>query len=439
MSLRFALALTGTLISSPVLAGELPQPLKPADFIETDPLEVAVGRQLFFDPILSGNRNIACATCHHPTLGSADAVSLSIGEGGIGLGAKRLVEEGNHPVARIPRNAPALWNLGLKGTSVMFHDGRLQKDESQPFGIKMPSGFELERPVKSLVAAQAMLPPTSDHEMAGHGSENPVAEASEQGRIQGPGGVWALLAARVDAIPGYRRSFDWIIGQDKPVHMTDIANAIGAYIAFEYRCTDSAFDRFLEGRGSLTPEARRGAELFYGKAGCVECHSGANFTDQQFHAIAVPQIGPGKGPKHLAEADIGRGAVTGSEEDLYRFRTPTLRNVALTAPYGHSGAFTDLEDMVRHHLEPLESLGRYKPEYALLHSTPKALGDDFKILGDAEEMIRIAAATELAPMALSDGEIEDLVAFLGALTDEQPVGSRLGIPETVPSGLLVEN
>ena len=428
-----------SLMSAPVSAAELPTPLTPEDFIETDPMEVAIGRQLFFDPILSGNRNIACATCHHPTLGSTDAVSLSIGEGGFGLGTKRIVDEDNHPISRIPRNAPALWNLGLKSTKVMFHDGRLSLDENAPFGIKTPKGLEMERPVKSLVAAQAMLPPTSDNEMAGHGNENPIAQAGHEGRIKGPNGIWAQLAARVDAIPEYRRAFDWVIGADRPIHMTDIANAIGAYIAFEFRCTDSPFDRFLDGRASLEPAALRGVELFYGKAGCADCHSGANFTDQSFHAIAVPQIGPGKGPKHLEIADIGRGAVTGNPEDDYRFRTPTLRNITLTAPYGHAGAYADLEDMVRHHLNPTDALGTYRPEMAVLHKTPTPLADDFKILSDPEEMIRIAAATEIEPISLSDGEISDLIAFLGSLTDSQPVGSRLGIPSSVPSGLPIEN
>ena len=93
-----------------------PESPTPADFHETDAEWVALGRQLFFDPVLAGNNNIACATCQHPSLGTADAMSLSLGEGAQGLGQERTVAARNAPKQRIPRNAPALWNLGAKNS-----------------------------------------------------------------------------------------------------------------------------------------------------------------------------------------------------------------------------------------------------------------------------------------------------------------------------------
>jgi len=110
-----ALSLLFASTASSALASDLPNPILPSDFPVLNTEIVALGRQLFFDPVLSGNDNIACATCHHPALGTGDAMSLSIGEGGLGLGRLREVVNGNAPKARIPRNAPALFNLGAKG------------------------------------------------------------------------------------------------------------------------------------------------------------------------------------------------------------------------------------------------------------------------------------------------------------------------------------
>ncbi len=178
-------------------------------------------------------------------------------------------------------------------------------------------------------------------------------------------------------------------------------------------------------------------DLFYGKAGCGVCHSGQFQTDHDFHAIAMPQIGPGKkGRFETHFRDLGRLRVTGNDADAYRFRTPPLRNVALTAPYGHDGAYATLEGVVRHHLDPVGSLMRYDPSQAVL---PELAGhDDFPVLADEEELARIAAANELEPVDLSDEEVRQIIAFLEALTDTASVEGRLGIPATVPSGLPVD-
>ncbi|MGI3167838.1 cytochrome-c peroxidase [Pseudooceanicola sp. C21-150M6] len=424
-----------SLLANLSLAADLPNAVTPIAFPATDPILVELGRDLFFDPILSGNKNIACATCHHPSLASADGMSLSLGEGAHNLGADRVVDPGNAPQNRIPRNAPALFNIGAYEFRVLFHDGRVQADADQPFGIKMPPHAVLERPVASPLAAQALMPPTSFDEMAGQDEENPISLASRDKKFAGKGGVWDLLCKRIEAIPDYVERFKTVIG-DRPLHFTDVARAIAEFETFEFQSVNSPFDRYLWGdKAALTAEQMAGMEIFYGKGQCADCHSGPFLTDHRFHAIGLPQLGPGKEPDSYA--DKGRIAVTGDPEDRYRFRTPSLRNVAITGPYGHNGAYSDLEAMVRHHLDPVQSLAQYDRTQARLHDVSVEL-NDWGAMSDFDEVMRIAEAIELAPVDLSDTEVAALIAFLGALTDPNAGRGRLGAPESVPSGLPLD-
>ena len=417
-------------------AADLPSAVTHADFPQHDPLMVELGRDLFFDPILSGNKNIACATCHHPTLGTSDGMSLGLGEGAQKLGPDRTSEAGNEPKDRIPRNAPALFNLGAYEFTVMFHDGRVQVDQDKSFGFLMPANAALERPVPSALAAQAHMPPTSHDEMAGHDDENDIARAVSAGKLRGEGGVWDLLCKRIEAIPEYKARFAEVIGSDRPLHFTDIAKALAAFESFEFQSINSPFDHYLRGdKTALTPDQMAGMEIFYGKGNCVSCHSGPFQTDHGFHAIGLPQLGPGK--EEGSYADKGRKAITGRDEDRYRFRTPSLRNVTLTAPYGHNGAYSELEAMVRHHLNPLRSLGNYDPAQARLHDVSMEK-DDWGAMADFDEVMRIAEATEIAPVDLTEAEIAQLMAFLGALTDPEAGKGRLGVPDSVPSGLAMD-
>ncbi|MEP5089594.1 MAG: cytochrome-c peroxidase, partial [Paracoccaceae bacterium] len=229
-------------------------------------------------------------------------------------------------------------------------------------------------------------------------------------------------------------AFDPVIGADTPLHFSDISNAIAAFIAFEWRADNSPFDQYLRDGTPLSKEAENGMKLFYGKANCASCHSGQFQTDHQFHAIAMPQIGPGKAARFESHhRDEGRARVTGDPGDLYRFRTPSLRNVTATAPYGHSGAYATLEGVVRHHLDPVQSLRSYDVSQAVL---PTLEGSpDFEVLADQAEIDRIAAANSLDLTPMSDKEIRELLAFLEALRD--PV-TRLGVPLIVPSDLPVD-
>ena len=415
-------------------AADLPPPVTDAMFAPVDPAEAELGRLLFWDPVLSGNRNISCGTCHHPRFGTSDGLSLGLGEGGTGVGPDRRADPKNMPEQRVPRNATALFNLGAREFTVMFHDGRVEADPSRPSGLRTPMEDEMVMGFSGVLSAQTMFPVLSPDEMAGHYGENDVSTAVRQGLITGPGGAWDIIARRVADIPAYATRFAAVyphIAAGEPVAFTDISNAIAAFIAAEWRSDDSPFDAHLRGEAPLTGAAADGMALFYGEAGCAFCHAGPFQTDHRFHATGQPQIGPGKAARFESHSrDTGRMRVTGRADDAYRFRTPSLRNVALTAPYGHAGAFATLESFLRQHADPSVA---YTPRAVL----PELEGvDDFAPLDDATELAAIRAAVSHPPVALSDAEIAALVAFLHALTD--PAARSSEIPEAVPSGLPVD-
>ena len=463
---------------------KLPAAVVDADYYESGaPAEaqVELGRLLFFDKILSGNKNISCATCHHPSLASGDGVSLGFGEGPTGRGRDRQPgydkEEAVHE--RVPRNAPALFNLGAKEFTRLFHDGRVETDSSGYYegGFITPAKWKLPVGLDNVLAAQAMFPVTSPTEMAGQKGENPVADARSLNNAAGPNGVWDLLARRLRDIPEYvdlfQQAFPERVNVKEDITMVLAANAIATFEATAFRADNSPFDEYLRNEQQLSQEAMRGMELFYGKAQCQDCHAGKFQTDHDFHAIAMPQIGPGKsdgrdaaywsatGQKAFLE-DFGRGRVTVRDEDQFKFRTPSLRNVALTGPWGHAGAFFTLEAAVRHHLDPVASL----EAYAIADTTLPRLENVLETFADGPQLKhnrlseqrfqafmqrdtwvlenealrnRIAEANELESIALSDPEVSDLLAFLESLTDPASLNLPSIVPERVPSGLPVED
>lgn len=417
----------------------LPPAITDDDFRQIDPARAELGQFLFYDKIISGNRNIACATCHHPRFGTSDGQSLALGEGGIGLGPDRKPDPANLPEQRIPRNAPALWNLGANEFTRMFHDGRLEKDETRPSGLRTPLEDEMVMGFSSILSAQNMFPVLSPDEMAGHYEENDISTAVRQGIITADSGAWDRIAARVGAIPEYRALYDRIAPETagRKLAFSDVSNMIADFVAFEFRSDDSPFDAYLRGKGDLPEMAKAGMELFYGKAGCADCHSGKFQTDQGFHAMGEPQLGPGKAERfERHQRDVGRMRVTNDKQDAYAFRTPSLRNVTLTAPYGHAGAFADLGAFLRHHIDPVAGLKTYQPQAVLpAFETAKA---DWALLEGQSEYGVIAAAVTRQPTALSADEIDQLLAFLGALESPTAKTGRLGVPAQVPSGLPVD-
>ena len=420
-------------------AADEPGRLVPEDFHPVDPAKARIGQLLFYDKILSGNRNIACGTCHHHDLAGADGLSLGIGEGGEGVGPERTAGEGDDRIAkRIPRNAPALWNLGHRSVDVLFHDGRLSVSDLFGNGFNSPAEEWLPEGLETIVAAQALFPLVAQFEMAGNPKENEIAGAVHD-RIDA---AWPILAQRVRTIPEYGAMFvDAFDTVDAPQDVTivEIGNAIGAFVASEWQSYDSPYDAWLAGRTALPEASERGRVLFFGSAGCSGCHSGPLFTDQSFHALGLPAFGPGRTRLFDPYArDVGRMGESDALEDAYRFRTPSLRNVALTAPYGHNGAWPSLDGMIRQHLDPAAARASWTTEMADLPEAPWLASVDFVIQEDSREMARQAARIDVDLPALDNGQIADLVAFLHALTGETAVLRPLGRPNAVPSGLPVD-
>ena len=375
---------------------------------------------------------------------------------------------------------PALFNLGAREFTRLFHDGRVETDPDGYFdgGFVTPAKWKLPPGLDNVLAAQAMFPVTSPAEMAGQKGENPIADARSLNNAAGPGGVWEQLAMRLQAVPEYverfRAAFPSEVEEISDITYVLAANAIAAFEAKAFRADGSPFDDYLRGsRQGLNSQQERGMRLFYGKAGCADCHGGKFQTDHEFHAIAMPQIGPGKADGRHADywresgeraflEDFGRGRVTMRAEHQFQFRTPSLRNVAVTGPWGHDGAFHELEDIVRHHLDPVDSLESYVLDADKLPEIGQVLetaADDARwshdfldegrlegfrmrdayVQQNPELRQSIARANELERVHLTDADVKDLVSFLESLTDPSSLDLASLVPERVPSGLPVED
>ena len=421
---------------------KLPRPARARDFIDhakPAPEKVELGKVLFYDKVLSGNLNISCATCHHAHAGMGDGLSLSSGEGAKGLGVTRDTGTGDEAIhERVPRNAPHIFNIAAKEYVRMFHDGRVEVSKTAPSGFNSPAGDELPLGLENILSAQAMFPVTSATEMAGQLSENVQAEFAAAGDLPG---VWNHIADKVKAIPEYVDLFSAAfsdVNAADDITYVHIANAIAAYENVAGTTIQSPFDQYLRGdSGALSRNQKRGMRLFYGKARCSSCHRGTYQTDHGFHAIAVPQVGPGKGDGEFGYEDFGRERVTNKPQDRYKFRTPTLRNLAVTAPYGHSGAFDTIESIVKHHTNPIESLYTYDRNQVTLPSNEELDSIDFKAMDDLAVLTSLADANELNHVHLSKKQMEYLLDFLSALNDPAIYDMRKLAPTSVPSGLPV--
>jgi cytochrome c peroxidase len=403
-----------------------------------DPKLVELGKDLMFDRILSGRKDISCATCHHPSLYTGDGISLSIGVGGKGLGPSRVLGEG-----RIfnSRNAPDLFNKGLPEFKVMNWDGSIslgdEKLEETPAGKDLPPGLD------GPLAAQHLFELTSRRTMRGEADDSVAVDKTPNELASIPDGdfkaIWKAYMARLigdppgkGGIPEYIELFKAAypkVNLDQ-IGIQHAVNAIAAWEIDTWTVTNSPFDRYLAGdNDALNKAQKRGALVFYGKAQCYECHSGSLLTDMKYHNIAAPQIGPGVGKS--APLDLGRGGITNKPEDKFKFRTPPLRNVALTGPWMHSGAYTTLEAAVRHHLNPRESLRNYDPTQLNLRYRDMVHNREIIAAGVLNTVDGVVAN----PIDLSDQEFSDLMEFLQSLTDPKVLDWYNEIPKKVPSGL----
>lgn len=346
---------------------------------------VELGEALFFDPIVGGELDVACGTCHHPTLGFGDARDLPIGVAGVGLGPDRHYPDGANlrafgELRPLGRHSPTIVNLRLaveqaesRGDDPVFTwDGRI-----------------------TTLTEFSHTPIRTRDEMRGDAMQalDMVPE----------------VIARVEAIDEYRERFARVFPETASTGITDdhFAQAMSAYL-LSVNSAPTEWDRFLAGGPAPGGQFLDGVELFL-ELDCVQCHNGVALTDYGFHRTAIE--GNVLSRPFQGGVDIGREEATGRVSDRFRFRTATLREVAHTAPYMHSGTLATLEDVVRNYTEdhnPLEGVEGYE--------------------GQPLERGR--------PRPLSDDEIAALVTLLEAMSSpDRWLEATYPAPERVPSGL----
>jgi len=389
---------------------------------------VDLGQALMFDKSLSGNRDVACATCHHPSTHEGDGLSLSIGTGGTGLGPSRTLGPGRQFVRR---NAPSLLNDGL-GLFYLFWDGRVARFLSSFNGGPLVPGD-----VPNLLSAQAMLPVLDRREMRGEpgdrdvfGAPNELAQIADSDSAA----VWQALMRRLLAIPEYVAKFNRAFPNTptSALRFQQAAEALAAFQVAALTKTNSPFDRYLtHDDAALTTQQKRGAQLFFGTALCSSCHNGPLLGGNGFANAGVPQLGPGS----PATPPLDRGRADLPDQQFYQFafRVAPLRNVELTAPYMHDGAFPTLDAVVRHYNDVPLTLTTYDAS-----QLDPALRSTYH--GDAattDSVIRTLDFRLQTPLHLSDAELADLVAFLKSLTDPSARDLSALVPAAVPSGLPV--
>ncbi len=239
------------------------------------PERVELGKNLFFDPRLSGSNFISCATCHNPSLGWSDAQPTAIG----------------HGMGTLDRSTPTILNTAYQ--RFQFWDGRARSLEKQALG-PIEAGGEMSQSLD-------------------------------------------LLIPELQAIPGYVTLFEAAY-PGEGVSKKTIAKAISAFER-TIVSSESAFDRWLKGvDGVMSDEAIKGFEIFKGKANCTACHDGFNFSDNGFHNIGLKDM-----------EDMGRYAIKPIKVLKGAFKTPTLRDIDLTSPYMHNGAYKTLDEVVDHY------------------------------------------------------------------------------------------
>ncbi|MEO7271641.1 MAG: cytochrome c peroxidase [Vicinamibacterales bacterium] len=348
----------------------------PADNPST-PAKIALGRLLFWDPILSGSQDIACATCHHPVHGYADGRDLPIGTGGQGMGPARVFPGGLNPLVK--RNSPTILNVAFNGLAATHH---VTPDQAPMFWDSRTRGLE----------AQALVPIESLEEMRGASN------------VAGDG------VARVSRVRRYQELFRDAFGGPDAVTALNLSRAIAAFER-SLITTDAPFDRYLRGdQSAMSVPALRGMTAFI-EHGCTQCHNGPMLSDYQLHVIGVSDN------SKLGAADPGA-------DGRFAFRTPSLRNLAFTAPYMHSGLITDLGSAVGFYKE----VGGGAP--GLVHFEQPRLIEGRRVLGSPVSREKL---DPLLRQVSVNNELNELVAFLGALNGT----FDRSVPARVPSGLRV--
>lgn len=423
-----------------------------------------LGRLLFFDPIGALHEDNACAGCHAPSAGLGDTQSIAIG-----IQSNRVVGPGRTG-PRNQRRTPTVVNTAFYPK--LMWNGRFAAlsgdafDASRGFRFPLPEGdtrFPAGDPfVIHLLVAQAHIPPTELVEVAGFtgtfGQLEPRFAQFDDGRgsvVPPPDAsgfrnepIRQAVLAKLNANAEYRQLFGerfLPVAQGAPIDFTMFGRAIAEF-EFSLVRADAPLDHFARGEhGAMSVGAKRGALLFFGKAGCVSCHAvegEANemFSDFRMHVAALPQLAPrfGLGSGNVEfdgsnqDEDFGLEQITQDVRDRYAFRTSPLRNLAVQPAFFHNGAFTRLDDAVRYHADTLHEAARYDPQRAGVAAdlwfNPGPIGSPLARLDP-----------QLAAMPrLTDGELADLVEFLRTgLLDPGVLPSELCllVPATLPSGM----
>ena len=311
--------------------------------------EVQLGKLLFESTALSGNDEIACINCHLEEFSITDGLPLAIGVNGMGEGMDRM----SHGMgAIVPRNAISLIGVGHKSFERFFWDGKVEQGADGNTYSQL--GTDLSNKFDNALAVAAVMPLLERDELIGtSGSGNEISRAVDEKLYTDKfNAVSEVIVERFMSNSFDTEKINQLatnIGITQ-MDLIEIGNHIGAFIANEFQCSQSQFDRYLDGNEELSESQKRGAITFYGEGRCASCHSGDFFSNNSFHSIGIYQ---GKFGPHSRHRDLGRGGVTFRMEDLYKFRTPTLTNIKNTAPYGHNGIFETLEDVVIQHFNPV--------------------------------------------------------------------------------------
>jgi len=270
----------------------------------TTQAKAALGKLLFWDPLLSGPQDVACASCHHPENGYAEDRDLSLGVTATGLGKARKQAPGSK-IPIVKRNSPTVLNIAFNGSDQTGHYDPATAPMFWDVRVKSPEKQALE-PLKAL------------EEM--RGETYPEDQALDK------------VVAKLKANAEYRRLFAGAFGGKQPVSAENIGRAIAAFER-TLLANNSPFDRYMRGdKSAMTEEQVSGMKRFE-SVGCVKCHSGPMFSDYKLHVMGIPDN------PALPASDDGA-------EKTYAFRTPTLRNLNFTAPYEHNGMFPTLSAVV---------------------------------------------------------------------------------------------
>jgi cytochrome c peroxidase len=422
-----------------------------------------LGRLLFFDVDGGLHDDNTCAGCHSPTAGTADTQSIAIGVQNNGIVGPGRTGPRNQ------RRSPSVSNTAFYPK--LMWNGRFFAPSGDPFDASLgftfpdPEGTKAFLPndasITHLLIAQAHIPPTELVEAAGFtgtrgslgerfdafddGLGGTVPDADDSGFRNEP--IRREVLKRLNQSARYRGLFGALFPVVRAGGAIDFSMFARAIAEFEFTLVsaNAPIDRYARGeRDALTPQQKRGANLFFGKAGCVACHavsgeSNEMFSDFEAHNIGVPQIAPifgvGRGnvifdgPDELE--DYGLAQVTGLAEDRYKFRTSPLRNVGLQPTFFHNGAFTRLEDAIAHHLDVVASACGYEPIAAGVdEDLTYLIAPPSRVLGTLDPLVA-------APTRLTDAEFDDLVEFVrDGLLDERAKPEALCqlIPARAPSG-----